>query len=1200
MKCAGTTREHFDSHNAKNSFVRMFLSWRHSGAQLLSTGMLLLALCALLSIAPVASFGQAISGNIVGTITDSSGAAVTTADITATNVATGVVATAKPNGAGEYRFDNLLVGMYKISVKATGFRTVNVQAEVQLNTTGTANVTLVPGATTETVEVSGEAPIIDTTTAQLQTTYENKQLQDLPTTGLGFNSLSGQNLGVLNLSLLQSGVGSTGGLGAGTGPSVGGQRPRNNNFTVEGVDNNDKGVTGPLIYVPSDAVSNFTLLQNQFNSEFGHSTGGQFNIVVRNGTNSFHGMAYEYFQNRNLNAIDQSVANSTTPGQPVVNPRFDSNRFGGQLGGPIVKNKLFFFVNYEYAPLGQAAVPGAPVLAPTEAGYATALADAGVSTANINALKAWALAPTACSPAQVSAGICPDAIKDGSGNILTPAGSLPLTGLPNGSGVQVGVLPILAPFYVNYTALTTSMDYNLSDRDQIRGRYIYNKNATLDISAQLPEFFTPAPEPFHLIALSEYHTFSPVVTNEFRVGYNRTGFDLVDPGLKFLPTLDLFPNITINDLGQLDVGPDPNAPQYSTQNLYQAVDNITWIKGSHTLKFGVEGRRSISPQKFIQRSRGDYIWNSFDGFAHDIVPDGSVAQRSFGSVGYSGDQYGIFWYVNDTWKVRSNVSLNLGVRYEYTSTPYGWTQQSLNSVANIPGLITFGSPQAPTHNFMPRVGFAYSPGNSGNTSIRGGFGLGYDVLYDNIGTTERPPQIGSTANCPNPALCLTPFLANGGIKPQPSSGITILDPVTARQNTSAYLPNNVQYPYSESWNLGVQHVFGKDYTAEVRYVGTRGIDLDTQNILNFVDGATAANHLPTFLQAPSQAQLNALTTTWASLDPTCNTPPPNNNPLCPSGVGDAPGTLSQGYNDIGTGPGGFYDPQYFNSGFFSPITAFMPWGASTYHGLQNQLSRRFDNGLQFQVAYTYSHLIDNSTADFHSTDISPRRPQDFRNLAAERGNSILDHRHRITVSGIYDVPWNKTSSSWMKRNLLGNYEIAPVFTWESGQWGTVQSGLDSNLNADGAPDRAIFNPNGVPNTGSDIAPLTNNTACSLPPCVVAYQAVNPNAQYIVAGNGTLPTSSRNTLTTPPINNWDITLAKHISLSERYRIEFLAQALNAFNHPEFVTGSPNQALQISDVGSQRNYFIPNAPNFFSPRQSFPSNARTLQLALKFSF
>ncbi len=229
------------------------------------------------------------------------------ADVNVTNINTGVGANTKTNATGEYRFDNLLIGFYKITVKASGFRTTTVQVEVQLNVTATANVTLSPGAANEVVEVSGEAPIIDTTTAQIQSTYEDKQLADLPTAAFG----GALGSGVLNLSLLQSGVGTTGGLGAGSGPAVGGQRPRDNNFTIEGVDNNNKGVTGPLAYVPNDAVANFTVLQNQFNAEFGHSNGGQFNTVVLSGTNSFHGRAYEYFQNRNLNAIDQAVVNNT-------------------------------------------------------------------------------------------------------------------------------------------------------------------------------------------------------------------------------------------------------------------------------------------------------------------------------------------------------------------------------------------------------------------------------------------------------------------------------------------------------------------------------------------------------------------------------------------------------------------------------------------------------------------------------------------------------------------------------------------------------------------------------------------------------------------------------------------------------------------------------------------------------------------------
>ena len=269
---------------------------------------------------------------------------------------------------------------------------------------------------------------------------------------------------------------------------------------------------------------------------------------------------------------------------------------------------------------------------------------------------------------------------------------------------------------------------------------------TVDTGAQLGQFYTPFLQPYHLVPLSEYHTFTPSIGNEIRVGFTRTAQNFTVPGgaLSKFQHLDAFPNLVIDELGGLDVGPDPNAPQYAIQNNYQLVDNLSWVKGKHTLKFGIEGRKRISPQLFVQRSRGDYEWTTLQGFALDNTPD-TIAERSFGSAGYAGDQAGIFWYGNDIWKVRPNLSLNIGLRYEYSSTPYGWTQQALNSVSNVPGLVTFGLPQAPKHDFMPRIGFAYSPGTTGNTSIRGGFGLGYDVLYDNIGgVLERPPQIGST------------------------------------------------------------------------------------------------------------------------------------------------------------------------------------------------------------------------------------------------------------------------------------------------------------------------------------------------------------------------------------------------------------------------------------------------------------------------
>ena len=1136
------------------------------------------ALISMLTLGAVIALGQAIDGSVVGTVTDASGAAIVGADVTATNVATNVTGTSKTSGSGEYRFDHLLVGTYRITVKMTGFKAQAEQVTIELNKTSTRNISLQPGAATETVEVSGTPPAIDTTTSQLSTSYQSQILKDLPSATIG--------AGVLNAALLQAGVSSTGGLGAGSGPSVGGQRPRENNFTIEGTDNNDKGVTGPLVQVPNDAVANFTVIQNQFSPEFGHSAGGQFNQVVINGTNSLHGRVYEYFRNRNLNAIDQKLANQGV----TENSRYDNNRFGGQVGGPIIKNKLFYFVNFEYNPIGLAAVPSTAALAPTADGWNSVLGIAGVNTTTVGAFATYATAPSA------SAGVTPAAGDKFCNTVTTPADHVAVYDYinkvtctqQNGTQIQVprpnyipvGIVPIVAPAFQNNRALVTSMDYDVSDKDQIRGRYIYNKIATLDTSALLPTFYTPLVLPYHLVTIGEYHTFSPNVGNEFRVGFNRNAQDYTVPttgALAQFANLDQFPNLTIDELGQINVGPDPNAPQYATQNTYQLADNLSWVKGNHSFKFGVDLRKQIDPQLFIQRSRGDYIWDDLDTFANDLMP--SFGQRSFGSVGYSGDDEMYGWYVNDIWKIRHNLSLNLGVRYEYLSVPAGWEQQALNKVADAPGLITFNKPQAPKKDFMPRIGFAYSPGTSGNTSIRGGFSMGYDVLYDNIGTLSRPPQIGSTINCPDPAgVCqFTGFLAAGGIPPQQSSGITVLDQATARANTSSYLPEHVQYPYAESWNFGVQHVF-KSYTAEVRYVGSRGVHLDTQNILNLVSHITPQNSLPTYLSAPSQAELDALTIT---LD----------RPNDPNNPSDLGGLLYQSYYCATTC---LIDAPYLNAGFTSGITGFMPWGASTYHGLQTQISRSLTNGLQFQGAYTWSHETDNATADFFSTVISPRRPQDFRNLPAERGNGLLDHRHRFTFQVSYDVPWFAHDSNWFKKNILGNYQFIPVYTYETGQWGTVQSGLDANLNGDSAPDRAIFNSAGQKGVGSDVTPLTNSDGFT-----VAYLADNPNAQYIRAGLGAYATSSRGTVLTPPINNFDISAAKHLKFGERFTFDFMAQAFNLFNHPQFVTGYINDITSLGNTGS-RNYLLAASPTFLNARQNFSSSPRTMQLAVKLSF
>src|SRR6202042_2350041 len=316
-------------------------------------------------------------------------------------------------GAGEYAFSNLPVGTYRITVRSSNFRTTTLEnVPVELNNTLTANVRLEVGTSATQVEVSGIAPPVDTSTAQLQTTYDSQLSQDL-----GLTSTGGTGAGVLNLSMLNPGVTNANAMGLGTGPSVGGQRPRDNNFMVEGVDNNNKTVTGALISVPPEAVEDFTLISNQFNSDFGHSSGGQFSTTVKSGTNSFHGSLYEYFRNRNLNAVDETWVQQGL----TSNPRLDNNRYGGTFGGPIIKNKLFFFTNFERNPIGFISVGGGAVAAPTSAGLAAMGTDPNLNATNFGIFQKYV--PLAA----------------------TPSGCITYNGTTNSGSTPLGTNPYSAP-----------------------------------------------------------------------------------------------------------------------------------------------------------------------------------------------------------------------------------------------------------------------------------------------------------------------------------------------------------------------------------------------------------------------------------------------------------------------------------------------------------------------------------------------------------------------------------------------------------------------------------------------------------------------------------------------------------------------------------------------------------------------------------
>ena len=1096
----------------------------------------------LVMVSPI--FAQQTLGNVRGTVKDAAGAVVPGAKVTILEKSTNNTTVATSTDSGDFEFKNLPVGAYEITVNATGFKTLTLSdVTVQLNQTTDVAAVLVAGAVTETVNVSaGGSELIDTTTTDLAKGFEARKVADSAQTTSG--------AGIYNLALIAPNVTSSGGIGVGTGGSVGGQRPRNNNFVVDGVDNNDKSVTGPQVYVSPEAVAEFSLLANQYSAEFARSTGGQFITITKSGSNQFHGTAYAFFQNRHLNALDtlqkaNGITRSTDISDPNANPRNDFGRFGGNLGGPIIKNKLFFFGMYERIQSGAAAGAGA-VTTPTAAGFALLNTIPGLSSTNLGIFKQFV----------------PVAPSNNAGTITV-----------GGVAIPIGNVAIPSPsFFVRHNFIV-NIDYNMSDKTQIKGRYLYQRDRAIDTAASLPVFFQPLPFDARLASITMLHSFTPNLTNEARLAYRRA-VSLVTAGNFTFPGLDQFPNIGLNDLG-LNIGPDGNAPQSGIENNYQLVDTVAYLHGNHSFKVGGDFRKLIAPATFVQRARGDYEFNNTDTFLHDISAE--FNERTIGISPYEGNQKLLFLFGQDDWRIRPNLTLNLGLNYAYQEVPFSAKQQTLNSISNVPGLITFGEPTSQKKNFGPRVGFAYSPdyksgflhtlfGDQGKSSIRAGFSMAYDVIFDNIYILALPPQFNQTIDV-GPGI--PNFLANGGIKPILQAAGT--NAAAARASTSAWIADQ-QVPYSITYTASVQREFGQTWGLELRYLGTRGVHLLTQNRINIRTPVTDTKNIPTFFTTPTASQLAGLPTA---------------------------GSLFPGFPATGAVR---RVPAFQAAGFLANIVAFLSNGNSSYNGFSAQMTHRLASGLQGSASYTWSHLIDDTTAEVFSTVLSPRRVEDFQNLKRERADSGLDHRHRGTISLIYDLPFFNGSRN-LVRAIAGGWSLAGTYSLESGEKFGVRSGIDSNLNGDSAGDRTIINLAGIKNTGTKVHAV-NSSGATVPlgdPTTVAYVANSSTAQYVQAGFGARSDAGRNTISLPIINNLDFSVFKNFRISEGMKVQFRVDMFNAFNHPQFVPGSVNGVEATSQTSAAAtNLVTVGTADFNRPDLVFSSHPRVIQLALRFNF
>lgn len=1118
-------------------------------------------------------FAQVTGGAVTGSVVDTNGAVIPNATVKLTDKARGQNFTAITTDAGSYLFPNIPVGEYTIAIEASGFNSVKRALVVSLNQTATVDVVLQVGGGTTVVDVIGtNEAIVQADTSQIGKSFDTRKVEDLPING------NPNNLAVLSASVIPSANGT-----ANTSPVIGGIRNRGNSFNIDGVDNNDAGVTGASTAPIQDSVSEFTLLQNNYNAEFGAGAGGQFNTITKSGTNGYHGNVFTYIGSQKLNARQ-----TTEDGTPKN--FFKEARYGGTFGGPLPyfgfgeggptfhsgKNKLFFFGAYEKYYQEGASAPGTFV-APTLAGLNQLAAIPGVSPFVIDIFRRNVeLAPTA------------DAANTAQfGNILGR------TGIPFGNVI----LPI--PAFQQQKSYQFNIDHLPNEKNQFRYRYSRSRFLAEQAGGGGLAFNNNSLYDTDLFSLNYIRTLSSNVINDLRLSYLRT---ITDSPLKD-QSLSNFPNIAVDSLN-LAIGPQGNLPQSGYDNNYQVYDSLTLVTGQHTFKFGADYRRYIGGGKFLPRERGDYGYSTLDILLQDLAPD-NINIRGVGSGSFVANNHRFFTFGQDDWKISPNLTLNLGVRYEFQGLYRDAALQATAANANVPGVLEFGIPKVDKNNFAPRLGFAWSPnwdnligrflfGEQGKSSIRGNFARSYFSNFTNLVSISLPPTLAGELQFTGSA---TSFLQAGGALNLPF--VPNLTPAFLRANAGNYILDQI-IPYADSLTFSYQRQIGGNNGIEIRYLRTQGRQMPVQVQLNARQVPNAAFVIPTFLSAPTVAQLTGLTSiaTIAANNPTIN-----------------PATL------LGTRPLG---PQ----GFAGALTAFPAIGESNYNGLSGTFTRRFSKSIGFTAAYTLSKTEDNSTNELNTSALNPRRPQDAGNYFSpsglnidnEWGTSPLDVRNRFVTSFTADIPFFNNSQNGVLKAVLGGFQINGVFQIQSGQAITVLAGRDANRNGDGAGDRAIFNAAGNPSISSGIyavnsagVRIINAAGADIlnSPATVAYVALNPNAGFISTGlfarelaNQGAGTSGRNAFRTRGFNNSDLVILKNTRFGTdgRFNFQIGAEIFDLFNQrAKTLSGAGSQtATVVNGVGSQTAAFATAGNANFNNYDIGNFTGRTVRIRAKFIF
>jgi hypothetical protein len=1082
----------------------------------------------ILSCVPVDA--QVAGGTLSGTITDPSDKTIPQAQVSITNVATGITTTVTTNSDGFFSAPNLLPGEYEITVSAKGF---NTEARKGISLTVGAqqvfNLTLHIGSAAKTViEVTTEAPAVQLTSSEISAVVNATTVRELPLNGRSWTDLAALQPGVDSIQTqpgFQVGA-DRGNRGFGLQLTISGARPQQNNYRLDGVSLNDyaNGAPGSVLggNLGVDAIQEFSVLTSNYSAEYGKTSGGVVNAVTRSGTNAFHGSAYEFLRNDKLDAANFFEAGQRTP--------FKRNQFGGAIGGPIIKNRTFFFADYEGIRQSK-----------------------GIANVDFVPSPAARMGNLQSGPVTVDSAV---------------QKYLALYPVPTCTGADVCQFTFSAKQIINENFVTTHIDHRFSDKDKLTGTYLFDRTPYSSPDS-FGNVLLGSLSSRHIVAAEETHSFTPTFVNAVRFGYNHESVNnnqsvsainpaAADTSLAAFAGRDAA-FVHVGGLSDMSGGVGGLPTYLYRWNSFQGYDDAFFNRGTHALKFGFAFERMLSQATALTDPNGIWTFDDLSVFLQNQPTKfqggiaSSLTPRNF-------RQNIIGGYVQDDWRTKPNLTLNLGLRYEMATVPTETNGKLVNlrhitDLQPICGVFVTGSCVGtgalfsnPTlHNFEPRLGFAWDPFRTGKMAVRGGAGL-FDVL-------PLPYQFTLLETQAIPFFQYTTLKVNDPNNPVPLTFPAVPpQDITGNKLRSTFIDSNPKRNYVTQWNLNVQYQLTPGLAAMVAYVGSRGVHQPFR-----VDEADLA--IPTLTSAGYL---------W----------PANDSPINPA---------------FGSIRGMFYQ------------------GRSYFNALELQLAKRMSHGFQMQGTFTWGRSIDTSSAtvagDAFSNSISSL---DWFDMRLTRGLSDFNVGRTLVVNGTWDLPFAK-SFSGPARWVADGWELGLILTVSDGvpftpTWGTGGDPANT-LSSD---DFAFPNRLG----GSGCATLTNpgnpnnyiKTQCFAIPTAPDLAFWNANCLggdpvslqcFNLRGN-----AGRNILIGPGITNLDFSVFKnnHIKrISETFNVQFRVEMFNIINHANFAPPGPGDGnTDIFDAtGTSLNPLLGNGGTAgLLVRTTIPE--RQIQFALKIIF